>query len=96
VVSASTHVAAPVHRQPRSLVRYRRGLDRQLPQALFGQLRRHRRALVRLARTHFDLEKARSLAADQSSDHVNAKVEQTLLEYARYPANIVRTKADAW
>jgi alpha-N-arabinofuranosidase len=46
--------------------------------------------------THFDLEKARSLPADQSSDHANVKVEQTLLEYARYPANIVRTKAEGW
>lgn len=46
--------------------------------------------------THFDLEKARNLPADQSSDRANAKVEQTLLEYARYPANIVRTKAEGW
>ena len=46
--------------------------------------------------THFDLEQARSLPADQSSDHANVKVEQTLLEYARYPANIVRTKAEGW
>ncbi len=45
---------------------------------------------------HFDLEKARSLAADQSSNRANVKVEQTLLEYARYPANIVRTKAEGW
>jgi alpha-L-arabinofuranosidase len=45
---------------------------------------------------HFDLEKARSLPADQSSDHADANVDQTLLEYARYPANIVRTKAEGW
>jgi alpha-N-arabinofuranosidase len=46
--------------------------------------------------THFDLEKAKSLPADQSSDRANVKVEQTLLEYARYPANIVRVKAEEW
>jgi alpha-L-arabinofuranosidase len=46
--------------------------------------------------THFDLEKAKALPADQSSDHANVKVEQTLLEYARYPANIVHTKAEGW
>ncbi len=46
--------------------------------------------------THFDLEKAKALSADESSDHANVKVEQTLLEYARYPADIVRTKAEGW
>jgi alpha-N-arabinofuranosidase len=46
--------------------------------------------------THFDLEKAKALPADQSSDHANVKVEQTLLEYARYPADVVRTKAEGW
>ncbi len=46
--------------------------------------------------THFDLEKAKSLPADQSADQADVKVEQTLLEYARYPANIVRTKAEGW
>ncbi len=46
--------------------------------------------------THFDLEKARSLPADQSSDRADVPVEQTLLEYARYPANVVRTKAEGW
>jgi len=46
--------------------------------------------------THFDLDKARSLAPDEASDHANVKVDQTLLEYARYPANIVRTKAEEW
>jgi alpha-N-arabinofuranosidase len=45
---------------------------------------------------HFDLEKARSLPVDEPSDRANVKVEQTLLEYARYPANIVRTKAEEW
>jgi alpha-L-arabinofuranosidase len=33
---------------------------------------------------------------DEPSDHANVKVEQTLLEYARYPANIVRVKAEEW
>ncbi len=46
--------------------------------------------------THFDLEKAKTLPADANSDQANAKVPQTLLEYARYPANIVRVKAEEW
>jgi alpha-L-arabinofuranosidase len=45
---------------------------------------------------HFDLEKAKSLPADESSNKADVKVEQTLLEYARYPANVVRTKAEGW
>ena len=45
---------------------------------------------------HFDLDKARSLAPDEPSDHANVKVDQTLLEFARYPANIVRAQAEAW
>ena len=45
---------------------------------------------------HFDLEKAKGLPPDASSDAANVKVDQTLLEYARYPANIVRVKAEEW
>ena len=45
---------------------------------------------------HFDLEKAKSLPADESSNKADVKVEQTLLEYARYPANVVRAKAEGW
>jgi alpha-N-arabinofuranosidase len=45
---------------------------------------------------HFDLEKLKSLPADAPSDQANVKVDQTLLEYARYPANIVRLKAEEW
>jgi alpha-L-arabinofuranosidase len=44
----------------------------------------------------FDLEKAKNLSPDEPSDHANLKVDQTLLEYARYPANIVRSKAEEW
>ena len=46
--------------------------------------------------THFDLEKAKTLPADANSDTANVKVAQTLQEYARYPANIVRVKAEEW
>jgi alpha-N-arabinofuranosidase len=45
---------------------------------------------------HFDLEKLKSLPPGASSDQANVKVDQTLLEYARYPANIVRLKAEEW
>jgi alpha-N-arabinofuranosidase len=45
---------------------------------------------------HFDLEKARSLPVDEPSSRANVKVDQTLLEYARYPADIVRVKAEEW
>jgi alpha-N-arabinofuranosidase len=45
---------------------------------------------------HFDLEKARSLPVDEPSNRANVKVEQTLLEHARYPADIVRVKAEEW
>lgn len=44
----------------------------------------------------YDLEKARNLGPDESNDHANVKVDQTTLEYARYPANIVRSKAEEW
>lgn len=46
--------------------------------------------------THFDLEKAKTLAPDANSNTADVKVDQTLLEYARYPANIVRVKAEEW
>lgn len=45
---------------------------------------------------HFDLEKAKNLPPDAPSDRANVKVDQTLIEYARYPANIVRLKAEEW
>jgi alpha-N-arabinofuranosidase len=45
---------------------------------------------------HFDLEKAKTLPADANSDAANVKVDQTLLQFARYPANIVRVKAEEW
>jgi alpha-N-arabinofuranosidase len=46
--------------------------------------------------THFDLEKARSLPVEEPSNKADVKVEQSLLEYARFPANIVRVKAEEW
>jgi alpha-N-arabinofuranosidase len=45
---------------------------------------------------HFDLEKAKTLPVDANSDAANVKVDQTLLEFARYPANIVGVKAEEW
>ncbi|HTB97477.1 MAG TPA: hypothetical protein VK716_10750 [Terracidiphilus sp.] len=45
---------------------------------------------------HFDLEKAKTLPPDANSDQANVKVPQTLQEFARYPANIVRVKAEEW
>jgi alpha-N-arabinofuranosidase len=45
---------------------------------------------------HYDLEKAKSLAPTASNDDAYVKVDQSLLEYARYPANIVRIKAEEW
>ena len=46
--------------------------------------------------THFDLEKAKKLPVDEPSNKADVKVDQTPLEYARYPANIVRVKAEEW
>jgi alpha-N-arabinofuranosidase len=45
---------------------------------------------------HFDLEKAKTLPPDANSDQANVKVTQTLQEFARYPANIVRVKSEEW
>ena len=45
---------------------------------------------------HFDLARAKSLPWDASNDNAYVKVEQTNLEWARYPANVVRRKAEEW
>ena len=45
---------------------------------------------------HFDVEKAKNLALDAPTDAGYDKVEQTPLEYARYPANIVSLRAEEW
>jgi len=45
---------------------------------------------------HWDLEKAKSLAADKSSDDAYVKWDMSLLESARYPADTVRLKAEEW
>ena len=45
---------------------------------------------------HFDPEKLKSLPPDAPADQANVRVDQTLLEYARYPANIVSLKAEEW
>lgn len=45
---------------------------------------------------HFDLEKAKKLPFDAPTADGYDKVDQTPLEYARYPANIVHLKAQEW
>ena len=45
---------------------------------------------------HFDLQKAKGLPPDAPTDAGYDNVEQTPLEYARYPANIVHLKAQEW
>ena len=45
---------------------------------------------------HYDLEKAKTLGPDEDSNHAYVKTDQTTLEFARYPANIVRSKAEEW
>jgi alpha-N-arabinofuranosidase len=45
---------------------------------------------------HWDLEKAKTLAADKPTDDAYVKVDQTLLESSRYPADTVRLKAEEW
>ena len=44
----------------------------------------------------YNVEKAKSLPADKPNDDAFDKIDQTTLEYARYPANIVRSKAEEW
>jgi len=44
----------------------------------------------------YNVEKAKNLPADKPNDDAFDKVDQTTLEYARYPANIVRSKAEEW
>jgi alpha-N-arabinofuranosidase len=45
---------------------------------------------------HFDLQKAKSLPLDAPTDAGYDNVDQTPLEYARYPANIVKLRAEEW
>ena len=45
---------------------------------------------------HFDIQKAKNLPLDAPTDAGYDNVEQTPLEYARYPANIVHLKAEEW
>lgn len=45
---------------------------------------------------HFDLQKAKALPLDAPTDAGYDKIDQTTLEYARYPANIVHLNAQAW
>ncbi len=45
---------------------------------------------------HFDVEKAKALPLDAPTDQGYVKVDQTPLEYARYPANIVHQLAESW
>jgi alpha-L-arabinofuranosidase len=45
---------------------------------------------------HYDVDRAKSLAIDAPSDDSYVKVDQTLLEFARYPANLVHGQAEEW
>ena len=45
---------------------------------------------------HWDIEKGKALAPDKGSDDAYVKINQTLLEAARYPADTVRLKAEEW
>jgi len=45
---------------------------------------------------HFDIQKAKNLPLDAPTDDGYDKIDQTTLEYARYPANIVHLKAQDW
>ena len=45
---------------------------------------------------HFDLEKAKNLPLDAPTEDGYDKVDQTPLEYARYPANIVHLRMQEW
>ena len=44
----------------------------------------------------YNVEKAKNLPADKPNDDAFDKIQQTTLEYARYPANIVLSKAEEW
>jgi len=44
----------------------------------------------------YNVEKARNLPADKPNDDAFDKIDQTTLEFVRYPANIVRSKAEEW
>ena len=45
---------------------------------------------------HFDVNLAKKLVGDASNDGGYVKVDQTLQEWARYPADTVRMKAEEW
>ncbi len=45
---------------------------------------------------HWDIQKAKTLTADQPNDDAYVKWDQTLLEASRYPADTVRLKAEQW
>jgi len=45
---------------------------------------------------HWDIERARNLPADKPADDAYVKVDQTPLEWSRYPADTVRLKAEEW
>jgi alpha-N-arabinofuranosidase len=44
----------------------------------------------------YNVEKAKNLPADKPGDDAFDKIDQTTLEYARYSANIVHSKAEEW
>lgn len=44
----------------------------------------------------FDVDKAKSLPPDAPGSDAYVPVEQTTLQFARYPANVVKTEAEEW
>ena len=68
-----------------------------LPQELLGKLRWHCPALVCTYRAGTTTSIAqRAFPPDAPNDDSYVKVDQTLLEFARYPANIVHGQAEEW
>src|SRR5579863_1507112 len=45
---------------------------------------------------HLDMDKERNLPLDAATDDAYVKVDQTLLQYARYPADLVHEEAEEW
>ena len=45
---------------------------------------------------HYDIDRAKSLPPDAPNDDAYVKVDQSQLEFARYPANLVHGQAEEW
>ena len=71
-------------------------LDRRLFEGLLGQLRRHGASTGMRSRAAATTWRRQRPPPDKPNDDAYDKIDQTTLEYARYPANIVRSKAEEW